>query len=51
MIGQDDLLAAVAQVRPALRPWLDSARHVALVANEGGSYDDLAAYLKQQKLL
>ena len=51
MIGQDDLLAAVAQVRPSLGPWLDSARNVALFANEGGSYDDLAAYLKQQKLL
>jgi SpoVK/Ycf46/Vps4 family AAA+-type ATPase len=51
MIGQDDLLAAMAQVRPSLGPWLNSARNVALFANEGGSYDDLAAYLKQQKLL
>jgi SpoVK/Ycf46/Vps4 family AAA+-type ATPase len=51
MIGQDDLVAAVAQLRPSLGPWLDSARNVALFANEGGSYDDLAAYLKQQKLL
>ena len=51
MIGQDDLLAAVAQVRPSLGPWFDSARNVALFANEGGSYDDLAAYLKKRKLL
>ncbi len=51
MIGQDDLLAAVAQVRPSLSPWFDSARNVALFANEGGSYDDLAAYLKKRKLL
>ncbi len=51
MIGQDDLLAAMTQVRPSLGPWFDSARNVALHANEGGSYDDLAAYLKKRKLL
>jgi AAA+ superfamily predicted ATPase len=51
MIGQDDLLAAVSQVRPSLGAWFDSARTVALFANEGGSYDDLAAYLKRRKLL
>ncbi len=51
MIGQDDLLTALSQVRPSLGPWFDSARNVALFANEGGSYDDLAAYLQQRKLL
>jgi AAA+ superfamily predicted ATPase len=51
MIGQDDLCAAIAAVRPSLGPWFDSARSVALFANEGGSYDDLAAYLKKRKLL
>ena len=51
MISQDDLLAAVGQIRPSLGPWFDSARNVALFANEGGSYDDLAAYLKKRKML
>jgi SpoVK/Ycf46/Vps4 family AAA+-type ATPase len=51
MIGQDDLLAAVGQVRPSLGSWFESARNVALFANEGGSYDDLAAYLKKRKML
>ena len=51
MIGQDDLITAVSEVRPSLGPWFDSARNVALFANEGGSYDDLAAYLKKRKLL
>jgi SpoVK/Ycf46/Vps4 family AAA+-type ATPase len=51
MIGQDDLLAAVGQVRPSLGPWFSAARNVALFANEGGSYDDLAAYLKKRKML
>ena len=51
MIGQDDLLAAAGQVRPSLGSWFESARNVALFANEGGSYDDLAAYLKRRKML
>jgi AAA+ superfamily predicted ATPase len=51
MIGQEDLAAATAQVRPSLAPWFESARNVALFANEGGAYDDLAAYLKKRKML
>jgi AAA+ superfamily predicted ATPase len=51
MIGQHDLVAATGQVRPSLGSWFESARNVALFANEGGSYDDLAAYLKKRKLL
>jgi AAA+ superfamily predicted ATPase len=51
MIGQHDLLAAVGEIRPSLGPWFDSARNVALFANEGGTYDDLAAYLKKRKML
>ncbi len=51
LIGQDDLVAATAQVRPSLAPWFESARNVALFANEGGAYDDLAAYLKKRKML
>jgi AAA+ superfamily predicted ATPase len=51
MIGQSDLTEAVSQVRPSIGPWFDSARNVALFANEGGTYDDLVAYLKKRKLL
>jgi AAA+ superfamily predicted ATPase len=51
VIGQADLEAATAQVKPSLGPWFDSARNVALFANEGGAYDDLAAYLKQRRML
>ena len=51
MIGQDDLMTAIGQVRPSLGPWFESARNVAEFANEGGAYDDLAAYLKKRKLL
>jgi SpoVK/Ycf46/Vps4 family AAA+-type ATPase len=51
MIGQADLEAAVAEVKPSLGPWFETARNVALFANEGGAYDDLAAYLKKRRML
>ncbi len=51
MIGTADLLAAIAEVKPSLGAWFDTARNVALFANEGGAYDDLAAYLRKRRLL
>jgi AAA+ superfamily predicted ATPase len=51
MIGQPDLEAAAADIRASLGPWFDAARNVALFANEGGAYDDLAAYLKKRRML
>jgi SpoVK/Ycf46/Vps4 family AAA+-type ATPase len=51
LIGQSDLVTAVAAVRPSIGPWFESARNVALFANEGGAYDDLVAYLKKRKML
>jgi hypothetical protein len=50
-IGQADLEAAIAEVRPSFGPWLETARNVALFANEGGTYDDLAAYLRKRRML
>ena len=51
MIGQPDLEASVGEVRPSLGPWFETARNVALFANEGGAYDDLAAYLRKRRML
>lgn len=51
MIGTPDLEAAIAEVKPSLGAWFDTARNVALFANEGGAYDDLATYLRKRKLL
>jgi AAA+ superfamily predicted ATPase len=51
MIGQQDLEAAISEVKPSLGAWFDTARNVALFANEGGAYDDLAAYLKKRRLI
>jgi SpoVK/Ycf46/Vps4 family AAA+-type ATPase len=46
-----DLAAAVKQVRPSIGAWLDTARNVVQFANEDGSYDELAAYLRRRKML
>ncbi|HXL87514.1 MAG TPA: ATP-binding protein [Streptosporangiaceae bacterium] len=51
MIGSPDLEAAIGEVKPSLGAWFDTARNVALFANEGGAYDDLASYLRKRKLL
>ncbi len=50
-IRQDDLQAAIAEVRPSTGPWLEVARNVAQFANESGTYDDLLAYLKKRRLV
>jgi AAA+ superfamily predicted ATPase len=51
LIGQPDLEAAAAEVKPSLGTWFDTARNVALFANEGGAYDDLVAYLRKRHLI
>jgi SpoVK/Ycf46/Vps4 family AAA+-type ATPase len=51
LITMDDLERAAREIRPSIRPWLDTARNVAQFANEGGAYDDLRSYLKQRRLL
>ena len=51
LIGQADLETAISEVKPSLGPWFEMARNVALFANEGGTYDDLAVYLKKRRML
>lgn len=51
MIAMSDLESALAEVRPSTAAWFESARNVALFANEGGAYDDLLAYLRRSKRL
>jgi SpoVK/Ycf46/Vps4 family AAA+-type ATPase len=49
MIEQRDFEAALREVRPSTGSWMSTARNVALFGNEGGTYDDLATYLKKRK--
>jgi AAA+ superfamily predicted ATPase len=51
LIGQSDLEAAITEVKPSLGTWFETARNVALFANEGGAYDDLVAYLRKRRLI
>ncbi len=48
-IGMADLQAALPEVRPSTGPWFDIARNVAEFGNEGGAYDELAAYLRKRR--
>ncbi|MBO9520221.1 MAG: tetratricopeptide repeat protein [Nocardioidaceae bacterium] len=50
MIGMPDLDAALAEVRPSIGPWMETARNVALFANQSGEYDELAKYLRKRGL-
>jgi hypothetical protein len=51
MIEQRDFDAVLREVRPTTKPWFATARNVAMFANEGGVYDDLAAYMKRNRML
>ncbi|WP_042402858.1 ATP-binding protein [Streptacidiphilus carbonis] len=51
MIGMPDLLAAAKEVRPSIESWFTAARNVAMFANDGGTYDDLLAFLKRTRRL
>ncbi len=46
-----DFQRALKEIKPSTRPWFDTARNYALFANEGGVYDDLLTYLRNQRLL
>ncbi len=48
MIGQGDLTRALREVRPSVGSWFATARNVAMFANDGGVYDELATYLRQR---
>jgi hypothetical protein len=45
-----DFRAALKEVKPSTRSWFETARNYALFANEGGAYDDLLAYMRQNRM-
>lgn len=47
-VGMADFGAALREVESSVGPWVEMARNYALYANEGGAYDDLAAWLKSR---
>lgn len=50
-IRRQDFQAALKEVKPSTRPWLETARDYAMFANEGGAYDDLLDYLRSVRLV
>ncbi len=48
MIRMSDFTTALEEVRPSIDPWLETARNVALFANNDGQYDELARYLRKR---
>ena len=50
-IDMSDIKKALKQVKPSTRSWFETAKNFAVYANDGGSYDDLVAYLRQKKIL
>jgi SpoVK/Ycf46/Vps4 family AAA+-type ATPase len=51
MIGMTDLEKGIADVRPSIGPWLETARNVAQFSNQDGTYDDLVRYLRQRRMV
>jgi SpoVK/Ycf46/Vps4 family AAA+-type ATPase len=51
MISQADIEAALKEIRPSIGPWFDTARNIVMFANEDGSYDELAAYMRKNRRL
>jgi SpoVK/Ycf46/Vps4 family AAA+-type ATPase len=45
-----DIDEAAAQIRPSTGPWLEVARNIVEFANNDGTYDDLAKYLRRRKI-
>ena len=45
-VRMGDFAQALREVRPSIGPWVEVARNYAVYANEGGAYDELAAWLK-----
>lgn len=51
MISQADIEAALKDIRPSVGPWFDTARNIVMFANEDGSYDELAKYVRKNRRL
>ncbi|WP_167471557.1 ATP-binding protein [Nocardia arthritidis] len=48
-ISMRDIEAAMAEIKPSAGAWFESARNVVEFANNDGSYDELAKYMRAKK--
>ncbi len=49
-ITNRQLKAALKDVRPSIAPWFETARNYTMFANTSGEYNDLAEYIKDNRL-
>ena len=50
-VRMGDLRAALKEVKPSIGPWVQAARNVAEYSNASGEYDDMVAWLREEKQL
>jgi SpoVK/Ycf46/Vps4 family AAA+-type ATPase len=51
MIQMTDFDNALTEIKPSTGAWFETAKNVAMFANESGEYDELVKYLREQKLV
>jgi SpoVK/Ycf46/Vps4 family AAA+-type ATPase len=51
MIEMGDFDRGLKEIKPSTGAWLQTARNVAMFANESGEYDELVDYLRREKLV
>jgi SpoVK/Ycf46/Vps4 family AAA+-type ATPase len=50
-VGRSDFEAALKAIKPSTRAWFETARNFALFSNDAGTYDELLAYMRRNRLL
>jgi SpoVK/Ycf46/Vps4 family AAA+-type ATPase len=48
-VTMSDVDGAIAQIKPSTGPWFETARNVVEFANNDGTYDELAKYMRRKK--
>jgi SpoVK/Ycf46/Vps4 family AAA+-type ATPase len=50
-VSRSDFEAALKAIKPSTRSWFETARNFAMFANDAGTYDDLLAYMRRNRLV
>ena len=51
LIDTEAVRKAIAGIRPSIRPWMEEAKNWVMFANQDGGLDDLAAWMRANRLL
>ncbi len=50
-ISMREMKQAIKEIKPSIRPWMETARNYAVYANQDGTYSELADFLRSKKML